>query len=164
MLREVAGCQKLTTCLLLRVSLGLSSVTWEQVNIKGIFKQARQMAADSSRVRRIKLAYSGREENWSAKGQSGAGHPRPKVLGHSSELQGQEHWLQYDWIMEVFSDVNLTCKFWETFSKVGQNLKAKAKPGWRQVCPSSMEGRLQNLCTGPREFVFWTLADLALQW
>lgn len=65
--------------------------------------------------------------------------------------------------MESFLEANFTRKFGENFSRVGWDLKPKAKPEGRQV-PILYEGKtIESLCTGPRELVLWTLADLAFQ-
>lgn len=57
MLREVAGCRKLRKHLLLRVALEISSAAELQlVNVKGIFKQSRQMGPESTHIRRITVS------------------------------------------------------------------------------------------------------------
>lgn len=82
------------------------------------------------------------------------GTPDPRSRDTQQNSKVKQHWLQYDWIAESFSEANLTYKFWEIFSKVGQNLKPKAKPEGRQVYPSSMEGRPQNLCAQDQESLY----------
>lgn len=80
------------------------------------------------------------------------GTPDPKSGDTQQSPKVKKHWLQKT---ESFSEVNLTYKFWETFSKVGQNLKTKAKLGGRQVSPSSKERRLQNLCAQDQERLYY---------
>lgn len=86
---------------------------YQQVNIKGIFKQSRQMGPESRHTRRITVSIvrEGRKVIWKG---SGGRQNWPKVWDTQQSSKVKKHWLQ-----ESFLEANLTCKFWENFSKGG---------------------------------------------